>query len=360
MPTDPKIVHSLGTALGVLHNKFFYSFLSIIVLYGIGVAALTNHFGAFFSAATYIYSPAMHLSLSIYAYGFIIWRVSYLVLVQKPDRLMPALVVEARTYLLNPRRIISAVPILLLLTIFFSSFTSAKNLIPIMNPFYLDPALADFEKWLHFGKQPWEWLQPVVGVALVTSAISFTYKTWFIAKFSTCFWLAFSLERPQLRAQFFISFVLCWIFIGTIMATLLSSAGPVYFGGIYPDLPNPFASLVQYLREADHLYPVFDLTAIDYLWDSYVERKTRLFSGISAMPSMHVSLACLFALLGRRVNRTLGVLLFVYFVLILIGSVHLGWHYAVDGYAAVIMTCSIWWLSGKAFPETQVDLEMEA
>jgi hypothetical protein len=26
--------------------------------------------------------------------------------------------------------------------------------------------------------------------------------------------------------------------------------------------------------------------------------------------------------------------------------VHLGWHYAVDGYAAVALACGAWWLCG--------------
>jgi hypothetical protein len=33
-------------------------------------------------------------------------------------------------------------------------------------------------------------------------------------------------------------------------------------------------------------------------------------------------------------------------VLIMIGSVHLGWHYAVDGYASVLTIPLIWKLSG--------------
>ena len=86
MPTDPKISHSLGTALSVLHNKFFYSFLSIIVVYGIGVAVLTDNFGGYFSAATNIYFSAMHTSLKIFTYGFVIWKVSYLVFETQVDR----------------------------------------------------------------------------------------------------------------------------------------------------------------------------------------------------------------------------------------------------------------------------------
>ena len=38
--------------------------------------------------------------------------------------------------------------------------------------------------------------------------------------------------------------------------------------------------------------------------------------------------------------------LIVYGAVILVGSVHLGWHYAVDGYAGIVMAMVAWWLAG--------------
>ena len=67
-------------------------------------------------------------------------------------------------------------------------------------------------------------------------------------------------------------------------------------------------------------------------------------SGISAMPSLHVAMAFLFALLTWRVNRLLGVCFYAFTGLILLGSVHLAWHYAVDGYLALAITWCIWHL----------------
>ena len=64
------------------------------------------------------------------------------------------------------------------------------------------------------------------------------------------------------------------------------------------------------------------------------------------MPSMHLSIACLFAILGWRISKAWGISATIFLALILVGSVHLGYHYAIDGYAAIVATLAIWWLSG--------------
>jgi PAP2 superfamily len=74
---------------------------------------------------------------------------------------------------------------------------------------------------------------------------------------------------------------------------------------------------------------------------------SQLGAGISAMPSMHVSMACLFTLLAWRVSKVAGMLLFVFLVVIQIGSVVLAYHYAIDGYVSLIATPAIWWASGR-------------
>jgi TRAP-type C4-dicarboxylate transport system permease small subunit len=64
------------------------------------------------------------------------------------------------------------------------------------------------------------------------------------------------------------------------------------------------------------------------------------------MPSLHVALAVLYPLVGFRVNRWLGVAFVLYAFLILLGSIHLGWHYAIDGYVSAIAVIAIWKLVG--------------
>ena len=64
--------------------------------------------------------------------------------------------------------------------------------------------------------------------------------------------------------------------------------------------------------------------------------------GIAAAPSLHIGVAVLQALMAWKISPLLGRILTVYAVIILIGSVHLGWHYAVDGYMAIIFAILIW------------------
>ena len=50
------------------------------------------------------------------------------------------------------------------------------------------------------------------------------------------------------------------------------------------------------------------------------------------------TLATLLALAGWKINRVVGLLATAFLVVVQIASVHLGWHYAVDGYAGTPIT----------------------
>lgn len=64
------------------------------------------------------------------------------------------------------------------------------------------------------------------------------------------------------------------------------------------------------------------------------------------MPSMHVATAVLFIFGGFGIHRVLGWAMVVYGSIILVGSVHLAWHYAVDGYVSIAITVFFLWLAG--------------
>mgnify|MGYP003410990741 CR=1 FL=1 len=46
------------------------------------------------------------------------------------------------------------------------------------------------------------------------------------------------------------------------------------------------------------------------------------------------------------VSRPVGLFFAAYAGVILLGSVHTGWHYAVDGYAGIALAAACWWICG--------------
>ncbi len=103
---------------------------------------------------------------------------------------------------------------------------------------------------------------------------------------------------------------------------------------------------MTYLYQVNETLPIWALSTRETLWASYVN-KEGIVAGISAMPSLHNASAVLFALLGWQVSRAHGIALTIFAVLIFLGSIHLGWHYAVDGYLGAALAVVIWWISGK-------------
>jgi hypothetical protein len=224
------------------------------------------------------------------------------------------------------------------------TYASWKPLITTVQPFHLDAALMRLDQELHLGYHPWRLLQPVLGHPSITLPLDLLYAMWHPVNCAFVIWLAWS-GRTLLRARFLLSYALAWILLGTIGATLLSSAGPCYYALVAPG-PDPYQPLLAYLHGLHTSYGVIAVTIQQNLWAYYSGGSVLPVNGISAMPSVHVAAAVLFALVGWQVGRTMGMVFTAYALVILVGSVHLGWHYAVDGYVSAIAVVLIWGASG--------------
>jgi len=104
---------------------------------------------------------------------------------------------------------------------------------------------------------------------------------------------------------------------------------------------------MTYLRSVNAERPISAIRAQNMLWDNYPNRDVRLGGGISAMTSIHVAMALLFVFVTWQTQRWVGWVALAYFVVILIESVYLGWHYEIDGYAMIPRVLAVWWLAGK-------------
>ena len=228
--------------------------------------------------------------------------------------------------------------------LFNKAVLELKPAIPLIKPFSWDETLAAFDRTLHFGFDPWRLLQPVLGYDWITFAINFGYNFWFLALFGLWFWFGFRPDFTACARRFFITYMIAWWIGGGVLALYFSSAGPCYYRPHRP--PNdPFAAQMAYLYGVNARLPIWALDAQQLLWDGYTGKLPRAI-GISAFPSMHNAMATIFALVGFRLHRWLGILFTVNLAVILFGSVHLGWHYAVDGYAGILIALAAWWAMG--------------
>jgi hypothetical protein len=279
-------------------------------------------------------------SLPVMFIGLMFTRFYHIVRYVNPERPIPALVTDMKLYLSDRRRLAHGLPMVVVMVLFMYVFVEIKANIPVLKPFSWDPDFAAIEAKLHFGMQPWEILQPILGYGPITFLINVNYNAWFAVMWVVWVYFAFTERANETRTRFFLTFFLAWIIGGGFMAIYFSSAGPGFYGrlGLSPD---PYAGLMSYLRGVNETYPIWAIQVQDLLWDSYAGQSS--VDGISAMPSMHNGTALLFALAGFRVSRTAGWLLTVHAVFIFIGSVHLGWHYAIDSYVAWALTLVLWY-----------------
>ncbi len=278
--------------------------------------------------------------------GYLLWKF-------RPQRPIAFVASELSRRFFSPERCFGALLALTLLFLHATAFSFFKCLIPEIQPFAWDGWLAACDAFLHFGSQPWELLQPLFGFPRLTRLIDIAYILWAVVIPFGMMWFAIGPCGSRLRMQVLLTNVLAWFLLGNVVATALSSAGPCYYQHVAGS-KDPFAPLMQYLSAVDGQFDTFAIGIQAWLWEGFTVRKTTLGYGISAMPSLHVGTTLLLALAAWKINRIAASVLFIYTGIMLIGSVHLGWHYALDGYVALIGVWAIWWGVGHMLERDSV------
>lgn len=251
------------------------------------------------------------------------------------------------TFLQPVSKVTSFALLIMALNLTFSGYSYLKAHIPALKTFQYDLAFYELDKWLHFGASPWEITHALLPNAYLTSFINLSYHSWFLFMWGMILFFVVRRDLLILRSQFLLSFMVSWLLIGGVAATLLSSAGPCFMHLLNPE-HNFYLPLMEKLRYQDQqlsdigFIPIWALDVQNALWQRYTSLEGGIGAGISAMPSMHVTVSVLMALASYQLNRKLGYIMWGYMVIILIGSVHLAWHYAVDGYVSIILTILVW------------------
>jgi len=285
---------------------------------------LIYHSWKYFIAITVLYFPT---------YGI------YCIVFLRPHR--PLSYIWNRVRCVSVERLASFFLVVAIVAVHMVAFRYIKPLIPVVHPFAWDAQFARWDTILH-GTDPWRLVHPYLAPPIVMRILVTAYVFYFYAIFTGVSWQAARHNDSKVRMQFLLTFLLCWMLLGTVAATIFSSAGPCFYHHIVPG-PDPYAELMAYLQSPATPASVTVQTQKN-LWYIYENHEYGHLFSISAMPSMHIALTFLLVLVARsRITRVLSI---IFTIVVALGCIHLAWHYAVDVYAGIIGTWLIWWIVG--------------
>ncbi|WFL77874.1 phosphatase PAP2 family protein [Altererythrobacter arenosus] len=293
----------------------------------------------------YAYLPSLNFYI-LAIISYICAAASYLLIRYRPTEPTKFLIGSPEATRLW-KGIVIGLPPIVALAFYMPSFSLIKSSIPLINDYGWDARFIEWDRALH-GDDPWRILQPILGFPIITSILAKLYHAWFLLIYFGSMYFAFLVEDRRLRYRYLFSYFVMWTIGGMAMAVGFASVGPCFlepvFGSTY------FSEQMRYLYAANDIYPVDVLEVQQEILNWYETKNYGLGRGISAMPSMHVALAFLFFLGIRRVSKLAGWFFGIFAFLIQIASVHLGYHYAIDGYVSIVLVGGVWWAMGKAVP----------
>lgn len=253
----------------------------------------------------------------------------------KADRPIPTVIAK-----IKPRLPILAIPALVL-PLFLSGYTAAKSSISTMVGFRYDRLFADVDAAI-FGTDPWQITHAFIG-PLGTLLIEFFYVPVWIAVLAYSKAMVGVFAAPRFALTFYTATLLTWLIGGFVMAYLLTAAGPAFtdLNGMEWRFVEIRASLLS-IAGVDSPF----ISGPAYLMDG-IGKDAYAAGGISAMPSMHIAACTLYCLAARGTRWFIPALAFL--AIIFVGSIHSGYHYAVDAPVAVSIAYVCWKLSERYY-----------
>ena len=220
-----------------------------------------------------------------------------------------------------------------------------KLMIPLLRNGTYDAALWRLDILLHGGAPP---ARPALDL-LSRFGLLFPLDT-FYASFLGLVTIVFSwylLDRDAAyRIRFVNGLVLVWI-LGAWLYLAVPALGPCY---VHPGLFRPFWSDMP-LARLSQVYLQHNFRRILYSRTmGMIPAPFNPGAGIAAFPSLHVATWAYYLFATARRGRWPVVVFTIMTLTTLVGPVATGWHYAVDGYAGIVVAGLSAWLGAKIPP----------
>jgi len=209
----------------------------------------------------------------------------------------------------------------------YLAYRNLKGLVPLLRPGDLfDGQLANLDRGIFAGHDPAALLHSLLGTGISAHVLSGIYVAFIVfLPLSLAIALVFS---PDLPTSLFFATALSinWL-IGAGSYFLLPALGPVYAD------PAAYAGLPH--SEVTHLQRMLLDDRIGFLRDP----ATGTPQAIAAFASLHIAMSFTAVAMAHLLDlsRRLKVALWMWLVVTCIATVYLGWHYAVDDLAGIII-----------------------
>ncbi|MCA0994465.1 phosphatase PAP2 family protein [Alloyangia pacifica] len=218
-------------------------------------------------------------------------------------------------------------------------FTLFKIGMPALLPYFADPLLADLDAWLHGGSDAWRLVDDTLGSDVARQILPLYQGPWLVLAFLFPVLLVATDDDSARVSRFLGLYCAAWLLIGNLLALSGLSVGPIYYDRLLGTAR--FSELQQVLNTQG-----VDQTLLghvqEFLWRAYSSGEQALGTGISAFPSVHVSVAFTIALYCLERSALLVLPGLAFAAAILLMSVWSGYHYAIDGYVSILAMLGLW------------------